>query len=452
MKIYVDKIKSIRKIQKLTIEELAVKMGMCRVTLSSWENRRKFPSEVKVRMLAKALNVPASEISDLENEKQISQIDFAKTVPALVSLIHDNNQRHQEKINSVISCINSLNRELMDSKLIINALLSSLPSICYIKNVELKYVIVNELFLNNLSLNKNFSVLDKTDYNFFPKNEAELNNKEDMDVLITGKSILNREDFIPGSRKKKWGLISKVPVLDFDGKIECIVGSFLDITHRKELEITQRTMIECIASIAEYRTHETGRHIKRIQNYVKELATALKNHPNFSYCLNDDAINILYQSVPLHDIGKIAIPDSILLKPGKLTEEEFSVIKKHSLYGSETIAKYEKTLPNNDFLKSAREIAFSHHEKWDGTGYPKGIKAEEIPISARLMALADVYDALTTNSVYRTALSHIKALEIIKESKGTHFDPDIVEAFVSIESKFESIALQLSDDKNMPAN
>jgi len=211
------------------------------------------------------------------------------------------------------------------------------------------------------------------------------------------------------------------------------------------LKLTQEVTIECMASVAEFRDPETGMHIRRTQIYVKELALYLRNHPRFKDFLDDEAIEMLYLSAPLHDVGKVAIPDNILLKAGKLTDEEFAIMKKHPIYGRDAIAGAEKKLTKRSFLNFAKEIAASHHEKWDGSGYPLGLKGDDIPIPGRLMALADVYDALVTKRVYKPAFSHDKAAQIIKEGRGTHFDPDIVDAFLALQDKFSEIATLLAD-------
>ena len=213
----------------------------------------------------------------------------------------------------------------------------------------------------------------------------------------------------------------------------------------RELELTQEVTIESMGTLAEYRDPETGGHIKRTQNYIRLLADHLRNHPGYKATLDDQTIELLYKSAPLHDIGKVGVCDSILLKPGKLTDEEFDEIKKHPLYGSNTIAVAEKKLGENCFLQIARIIAESHHEKWDGTGYPYGKKGKDIPIFGRLMAVADVYDALISKRVYKPPFSHKKAVAIITEGKGTHFAPEIVDAFLELEDQFRQIALKFAD-------
>jgi PAS domain S-box-containing protein len=213
----------------------------------------------------------------------------------------------------------------------------------------------------------------------------------------------------------------------------------------EEIALTQDVTIESMGTLAEYRDPETGGHIKRTRAYVRSLANHLKGHPKFKDVLDDTTIEILYKSACLHDIGKVAIPDSILLKAGKLSKDEFEIMKKHTTYGMEAIAIQEERLGDNSFLHFAREIAETHQEKWDGTGYPEGLKGEEIPVAGRLMALADVYDALISKRVYKPSFPHRKAVEIISEGKGVHFDPDMVEAFLELEDEFRKIALEYAD-------
>jgi len=212
------------------------------------------------------------------------------------------------------------------------------------------------------------------------------------------------------------------------------------VKERTELiERTNSATIYCLAALAETRDTETGQHIKRTQEYIRELALELRNNEKYKDILTDDYIELLYKSAPLHDIGKVGIRDSILLKPGKLTDEEFEEMKKHTIYGEESLMVGIKELGEESFLTLAREIALTHHEKWNGSGYPKGLSKEEIPICGRLMALSDVYDALISKRVYKGAFTHEEAKKIILESKGTHFDPDIVDAFIKRENRFIEI-------------
>ena len=213
----------------------------------------------------------------------------------------------------------------------------------------------------------------------------------------------------------------------------------------REVQLTQAVMIESLATLAEYRDPETGGHIKRTQNYVKALAVKLKGHPRFRDLLDEQTIELLYLSAPLHDMGKVGVRDHILLKPGRLEDVEFAEMKKHTLFGEEALRITEQKLGQSTFLRHAREIAGSHQEKWDGSGYPRGLTGEAIPVSGRLMALADVYDALISKRVYKPPFPHAKAVQIIQEGRGTHFDPDVVEAFLALEDTFRNIALTFAD-------
>jgi len=208
-----------------------------------------------------------------------------------------------------------------------------------------------------------------------------------------------------------------------------------------EIELTQDAAIYSLSMLAEARDQETGEHIQRTQQFIKILAKQLQFHPKFSDYLDDKTIEALYKSAPLHDIGKIAVADSILKKPGPLTAEEMIEMHKHTTYGGDAIRNAEKLSGSSSFLKYAREIAYSHQEKWDGSGYPESLKTDQIPISARLMAIADVYDALVNKRVYKSALTHQQAVTYISQQRGKHFDPDMVDAFMQIEAEFEHVTL-----------
>ena len=212
------------------------------------------------------------------------------------------------------------------------------------------------------------------------------------------------------------------------------------------LQKTQDITFLSLASLAETRDNETGAHILRTQHYVRALAFALSNNPKFCEALDDETIDHLYKSAPLHDIGKVGIPDAILLKPGKLDDDEFEIMKTHAALGSEALQLAETELGESSFLRFAKEIALTHHEKWNGSGYPNGLKAEDIPLSGRLMAVADVYDALISKRVYKPAFEHDKAMAIIKEGRSEHFDPVIVDTLFQIEEEIKQIAARYADE------
>lgn len=226
-------------------------------------------------------------------------------------------------------------------------------------------------------------------------------------------------------------------------KLNAMEVRFSDRT--KELVETQQTAIEIMGALIEYRDRYTGQHILRTQKYVELMANALCTHPKYKDEYDLEWAHDVVAGAPLHDIGKIGIRDEILLKPARLTEDEFEIMKGHSEYGRKVLNYAGSRLGFNNFLQQAEEIAGCHHEKWDGSGYPDGLKGEEIPLSARIMAIADVYDALVSPRVYKKPMSHKKACEIIQEGKGKHFDPLLVELFFELEEQFKAIRKAFPD-------
>ena len=222
----------------------------------------------------------------------------------------------------------------------------------------------------------------------------------------------------------------------------------LEIAKRiKEVTLLQEVAITAMASLAETRDRETGAHIQRVGFYVRDLAQHLQQKGLYLETLTAENIFLMIKSAPLHDIGKMGIPDMILWKPASLSYEEFLLVKKHPLLGKQAIEGAEKLLETSDtFLRFAKEMAYSHHERWDGTGYPEGLSAGQIPISARLMALADVYDAIISRRVYKDPIPHSEAVQLIKNESGKQFDPVIVEAFLELSEQFRFISEKYHDD------
>ena len=203
--------------------------------------------------------------------------------------------------------------------------------------------------------------------------------------------------------------------------------------------------ILAMASLAE--PGEAGNHILRTQNYVRALAIKLKPLPAYATLMTDSYIATLFTAAPWHDIGNAAVPDRILLKPAALTDEELEVIKTHPLIGRNTIDQIQRTAGvETEFLTTAREIAYCHQERWDGSGYPRGLAGESIPVAARLMAIADAYDGLTTRRVYREGVPHDVAVQQIFQQRAAHFDPDMVDAFIEIQDEFQAIAQRYADN------
>lgn len=214
----------------------------------------------------------------------------------------------------------------------------------------------------------------------------------------------------------------------------------------REIQEIQEVSMMALTSLAETRDNETGNHIRRTQYHVEVLSKKLQMHPLYSQELTNDMIRLIVMSAPLHDIGKVGIPDHILLKPGKLTDEEFLIMKEHSVNGWRALERTEKNLGHSiQFLRIAKLIAHYHHEKWNGTGYPDGLAGNAIPLPARIMAIADVYDALTSKRVYKEKMEHHKAIEIIANSSGSHFDPELVNVFMANLDAFIQIGEKYAD-------
>lgn len=205
---------------------------------------------------------------------------------------------------------------------------------------------------------------------------------------------------------------------------------------------TKDLAIFAMAKLAESRDSETGAHLERVRGYTRALARALATQPPYKSTIDQPFINMIYETSPLHDIGKIGIPDSILLKPGRLTEDEFEIMKQHTTIGGEALEAAIQQYGQVSFLHMARDIVLSHHERFDGTGYPRGLAGEQIPLAGRIVSLADAYDALRAKRVYKDAFSHHVTREIIVEGRGTQFDPMMVDTFVQIEQEFDNIHQQ----------
>ncbi len=214
---------------------------------------------------------------------------------------------------------------------------------------------------------------------------------------------------------------------------------------------TRDVAIFALAKLAESRDPETGAHLERVRRYSRALAEQLSKLPKFFDTIDDKFIELIYLTSPLHDIGKVGIPDSVLLKPARLSAEEFEVMKTHAKIGAETLDAALREYPGATFLQMARDIAAAHHERYDGAGYPKGLRGDGIPLCGRIVALADVYDALTSKRIYKDAYGHEHARTIITSESGSHFDPDVVLAFLQCEAKFLAIREEFNEDSTPPA-
>jgi putative two-component system response regulator len=212
------------------------------------------------------------------------------------------------------------------------------------------------------------------------------------------------------------------------------------------LSLESRDMVVfAMAQLAESRDRETGKHLERVRRYAELLGQELMKRGAFGGQVNDKFVRLVYETSPLHDIGKVGVPDAILLKPGRLTSEEFAIMRTHTTLGAATLDSALDKFPDAEFLKFARDIAACHHERYDGTGYPRGLAGDDIPLSARIVAVADVYDACSTNRVYRPAMTHEEVVQLIVSGAGSHFDPTIVDVFLEVADEFASICRELGD-------
>ena len=207
----------------------------------------------------------------------------------------------------------------------------------------------------------------------------------------------------------------------------------------REISDSQLVTIRALSMLAESRDHNTGHHIERTQTFSKILAEKMRENLRYAESINDAFIENIYHASPLHDIGKVGIPDNILLKPGKITPEAYEIMKAHTIIGANTLQTARSKYPKNAFLNMGIAIARSHHERWDGSGYPDGLVGEDIPLSARIMAVSDVYDALRSKRPYKPAFTHKKCCEIIMEGAGRQFDPAVINAFTAVEAEFDNI-------------
>ncbi len=213
----------------------------------------------------------------------------------------------------------------------------------------------------------------------------------------------------------------------------------------RELSEAQLSTIFAMSKLAESRDPETGEHLERMREYCKVLSEQMSRMPKYRSIIDRAFVDNIYAASPLHDIGKVGVDDDILLKPGKLTDSEWVLMKRHPEIGAETLREVDRTHPGNNFIRTGIEIAEGHHEKWDGSGYPHGLSGENIPLVARILALGDVYDALTSKRCYKEAFSHSKSRNIVAEGSGSHFDPDVALAFFEREEEFRHIRREFED-------
>lgn len=376
----------------------------------------------------------------------------------------------------------------------LSTIIENQPGNFWLKDLNGKFLSVNNSFLLSRGFSHPDSIIGKTDFDICKRQIAEKFTSDDNFVIHSGNPCMFEES-TSNDGGVAWFETYKSPVIDKNGRIIGTTGYSVEITERKraaeeirrkteELEVlndelnatiekmeavneelletnveqaatddnlwhtmevlkrsetqlrtTQEATISSMAILSEFRDTDTGSHILRTKMYVKLMLEKMGRRVPFPA----EIVELIWHSAPLHDIGKVAIPDYILLKPGKLTTEEFEIMKKHAFYGSEAIKRTQKILAENSFLNIASEIAEFHHEKWDGSGYPHGLKGEAIPLSARIMAIADVYDACISERPYKAPIAHRDVVKIIHDGAGIHFDPELVQLFEENNNEFNEI-------------
>ncbi|MCK5077412.1 MAG: response regulator [Calditrichia bacterium] len=352
-------------------------------------------------------------------------------------------------------------REVLDMRMnelkIYKDIYQSLKDIIIITDTEGKIVTSNKA-LQTLSGYSEEEMKDKTPEILFDKKISHrvfsqiMNEVRDKGVWEGDLASISKDE-------NKWdAIVNVISVKDEGDKTFAYGWQLKDITLLRQTQAqmleffghmnhAQEAIIFGLAKLSEYRDVETGFHLERMRAYTKLLAQKLVGIPEYSDSVNDEFIKNIYKTAPLHDIGKVGISDDILLKKGKLSEEEFDLIKEHTTIGYQTLKSIKTQYGEMDFLNMGLDITYYHHEKWDGTGYPLGLKEKEIPICARITAFADVYDALTSERIYKPAYSHEKAVQIIADSKGTHFDPGICEIFIKHSDEFNRVRKEYGEEK-----
>jgi len=235
----------------------------------------------------------------------------------------------------------------------------------------------------------------------------------------------------------------QIELQEYRSELEQLVAERTEDLIRANIKLMEREKItlDLLANAGDLRDHDTGEHIARTTNYVRIIAEDLVANPKEGYELSKERMIDIVEAAKLHDIGKVAMPDGVLLKPGKLTPAEFDIIKTHPVHGANLLNEAVKKLGDDDLLQEARNIAYAHHEKWDGSGYPRGLAGADIPLSARIAAIADVFDALTSERPYKTAFKNEDAFGILYKDAGTHFDPYLIEVVQRHEEDFANIRI-----------
>ncbi|MEW6519718.1 MAG: HD domain-containing phosphohydrolase [Thermodesulfobacteriota bacterium] len=344
-------------------------------------------------------------------------------------------------------------RKIEESELRYRELYENILDLIVLIDSESKILLANHHFYSTIGM-KPQSIVGKSLLNIIYADSLPVVTDGMLPRLFRGEAVKDFQFIIIGQAGKLLDVECNARKILKEGRELGFQLVIRDISERKKMEKkllesyrlidkSRTTAILALAKLAEFRDRDTGNHLERIREYSKILATELAKHPAYQYYITQEYIEDIYLSSILHDIGKVGIPDNILLKPEKLTPEEYEVMKCHSVYGGDALCESEKQTKGQSFLTIGKQIAYYHHEKWDGSGYPSGLAGKDIPLSARIVALADAYDALTSRRCYKSAISHEQAKNIILRDTGIHFDPDVAEAFLARENDFQQARLSI---------
>lgn len=383
--------------------------------------------------------------------------DFIEKVK---SVIHS--FRKKEEAKSLVNDLRSLLDKRLSELKIYHDIFGSTEDGVVITDVDGYIVEVNQGFeqISGMSsvqlLQQHLSVLERR---LLPDlNTAEIFERLGEETNLQGDYVGER-----GNQDTWYTSVSFSNIKDENGEIFAFAAIFKDVTSRRKVEqrlisslkktnLAQEAIIFGLARLAEHRDNTTGYHLERIRSYCKVFAETIRKRGLFPEIVDDEFIRMLYRTAPLHDIGKVGIPDNILLKKDKLTKAEFDLIKSHTIMGYNTLSSIQEQYGEMPFLKMGIEVSYCHHERWDGTGYPRGLKGDEIPLSAQILSITDVYDALTTERTYKEAYTHQESLKLMQKQRGKHFSPLLLDTFLEISDQINEIKTIFSEKGIAPFN
>lgn len=410
-------------------------VGMCACHAIEFSNRKDF-------FLARQLEAQQIEVHKANRELEDN---VRQRTQQLIKL--------NEDLNLTISGHRRTEAQLRESEEKYRTIITSIKEGFYEIDLSGNFTFINDAVMHIFNCDTQEELLGKNFRSFLTREETKKTLPIYNEIYRTGVSVQDINiDIIAQNNIPRSLEVSATLIDDGQGGPAGFRGIIRDITHKKQVEQklleyyenikeTRAMTILGLAKLAEYRDKKTGEHLERMMKYTKVLTQSLSLTPRYSDYITAEYIEDIGISSMLHDIGKVGITDEILLKPGPLTPAEYEKVKEHTTLGGEALHTVESQVKGKSFLTLGKEICFHHHERWDGTGYPDGMKGEDIPLSARIVALADVYDALTSDRVYREAISHEDAVAVIRDERGRHFDPDIVDVFLENEGIFRSILM-----------